>query len=270
MALIKWAGGKSQLLNELKKDIPGDIGTYVEPFIGSGALFFDIKPQKAIIGDINRELINLYKMVQSNWIDLENRLKEIEEEYNSLSFDLKKTYYYEKRETFNKNIISNELTCDDAALFIFLNKTCFNGLYRVNKKGYYNVPFGKRKNVCLVDKEGLGYYSDVLKSTTIKLDDFEKVCNGLKAKDLVYFDSPYYDTFDTYQPGGFPESEHIRLFKLFDELSDKGVYCMLSNSDTSFIKELYRNYNIETVEVKRMINRNGNDRIGTEVIIRNY
>lgn len=271
MAIIKWAGGKTQLLSELKTGLPTNIGTYAEPFIGSGALFFALAPENAIINDFNTELANLYKQIKDNPGELKAHLQAYEGMYNSLeSFDAKKELYYSKRAEFNQNIVDASLGIEDAALFIFLNKTCFNGLYRVNKAGTFNVPMGKYKNIKLYNEEDFARASKILASTKIMCGDFEEACKDLKKNDFVYFDPPYYDTFTAYQAGGFSEQDQVRLATLFKALTDNGVYCMLSNSDTEFIKELYKDFDIEVVKAKRMINRNGNDRTGTEIIVRNF
>lgn len=268
MPIIKWAGGKTQLLADLKERMPKRYSTYVEPFVGSGALFFDIAPQKAIINDSNPELINMYIQLRDRPAEMMALLQLYQEEYNSLDSG-QNTYYYKKREEFNENILSEHLDVRDAALLVFLNKTCYNGLYRVNASGKFNTPWGKRKRVNLVD-DNISHYSSLLQNASIMLGDFEESCINLDSGSFVYFDSPYYDTFDTYQAGGFPEEDHIRLATLFRNLTRKGIFCMLSNSNTDFIKEMYKEYAIDVVEVKRMINCNGSKRTGTEVIICNY
>ena len=269
--LIKWAGGKRQLLPELKERMPVNYSRYVEPFVGSGALFLDVQPTNFVINDFNPELINLYKMVRDYPFELMRILDVKCDEFNSLDSEVRRAeYYYCSREQFNNNILSENLTIEDAALFILLNKTCFNGLYRVNSEGLFNVPFGKRKHVNLYNRENLCDCSKILKRAKIICGDFEEACKRLRAGSFVYFDSPYYDTFDTYQANGFSEQDHIRLATVFKRLSEKGVYCMASNSNSDFIKALYDGFDIEIVDVKRMINSNGKERTGQEVIITNY
>lgn len=271
LPIIKWAGGKRQLLPELKKRMPELVGKYVEPFFGSGALFFELTPQNAIINDSNAEIINLYRCIKDRLDELISNLSIIQEEFNSQGNDnLREDYYYVMRNEFNRNILNENLSTIDAALFLFLNKTCYNGLYRVNSNGLFNTPFGKIKKVKLFEKNNIQECSKLFKNVAILNGDFEAVCNNLKKGDFVYFDPPYWNTFDTYQAGGFPEKEHIRLFNLFKTLSNKGVYCMISNSNTDFIKELYFEYNISVISVKRLINRDGNNRSGSEIIITNY
>lgn len=263
--VIKWAGGKTQLLNEIEMRIPHDFGRYYEPFIGGGALFLYLEPQRATINDYNFKLTNLYNVIKNNPNELIDRLSELQENHSE-------DYYFEIRDLFNENILNNEYSIDDAAYFIYLNKMCYNGLYRVNSSGLFNVPSGKKKKASLFDKDNIFDVSDLLQHTTIRTGDFEKACNRARQGDFVFFDSPYYDTFDTYQANGFSKDDHIRLANLFKRLSERGVYCLLTNSDTDFIRSLYQddNFIIETVEVKRMINCDGNNRTGTEVIIRNY
>lgn len=268
---IKWVGGKTQLLPELRKRMLEHIGTYVEPFVGGGALFFDVQPADAKLNDVNPRLINLYVSVRSHKEELIDSLNSYESEYNTLSsIDAKKDFYYQNRTEFNARGFETDLTIDDAARFIFLNKTNFNGLYRENADGNYNATFGWKESIRLFDEANLCSCSTALQNTSITNGDFEDACKGLSADDFVYFDPPYYSTFAGYQAGGFSVEDHIRLHNLFQRLTESGVHCMLSNSNTDFIKNLYARYNIDVVPVKRNINRNGNARHGEEVIITNY
>lgn len=270
--IIKWAGGKRQLLPALLEGLPNFSGRYVEPFLGSGALFFELQPQKAIINDINLELINMYVQIRDNCDAVKLVLDDFQIQYNRLkTSDERSQLYYEKRSEFNQRIGMNQNRTEaDAALFIFLNKACYNGLYRVNAKGQFNTPTAKRVNLNLYDEENMNQCSTALLRARILNCDFAEACKGLRKGDFVYFDSPYYDTYDSYQPGGFPTVEHERLATLFKRLSKRGIYCMLSNSDTKFIKDLYSDFSISIIPVKRLINCDGTKRMGTEVIIRNY
>lgn len=271
LPVVKWAGGKRQLLPELRQRMPIEFNTYVEPFLGSGALFLDILPNNAILNDSNSKLINMYVSIRDHEGELSEYLDLYQTEYNDLGSMLaKENYYYQKRIEFNNHILNAVLGTIDAALFIFLNKSCYNGLYRENATGLYNTPFGKRAKVHLYDTDNLAGCSAALQNVLILNGDFEEACQDLQPGDFVFFDSPYYDTFDTYQGGGFPEEEHLRLANLFAALSRAGVNCMLSNSNTDFIRNIYQDYRIEEVRVKRMINCEGNNREGTELIIRNY
>jgi DNA adenine methylase len=268
---IKWVGAKTQLLFSLLQRLPERIGTYVEPFVGGGALFFDVQPADAILNDVNPRLINLYVSVRSHKEELVDSLNSYESEYNALaSISAKKDFYYQNRTEFNARGFETDLTVDDAARFIFLNKTNFNGLYRENADGNYNAAFGWKESIRLFDEANLANCSAALKNVDIMNGDFEDACKGLTAGDFVYFDPPYYSTFNGYQKNGFSVDDHVRLHDLFQGLTASGVYCMLSNSNTDYIKNLYAGYNMEVVQAKRMINRNGNGRKGEELIITNY
>ena len=270
MPIIKWAGSKRQLLPELKARVPSEYGRYVEPFLGSGALFFELLPQRAVLNDFNPELINTFCCIRDNAEQLYEMLLVYHGEYNALLNQKDRDdYYYNKRDEFNQRM-QGDLGVLDASLFIFLNKTCYNGLYRVNGTGAFNTPSGKKKTFSLCTRNQLLRCSNALAGKEIMNVDFELACQDLQRGDFVYFDSPYYSTFDTYQPGGFPESEHIRLSKLFKQLAKEGVFCLLSNSNTDFIKKLYSDYTIDIVPVKRMINCDGQNRTGTEVVVKNY
>jgi DNA adenine methylase len=268
---IKWVGGKTQLLPELRQRIPKHIRTYVEPFVGGGALFFNMQPAKAILCDSNPKLIILYVSVRDHKEELVDRLSEYETRYNTLNtLDAQQDFYYKKRTEFNARSFETDLTVDDAAQFIFLNKTNFNGLYRENAAGKYNAAFGWKERIRLFDDANLSSCSAALQNASITNGDFEDACDGLSAGDFVYFDPPYHSTFNGYQAGGFSVEDHLRLHNLFQRLTESGVSCMLSNSNTDFIKNLYADYNIEVVQAKRTINRNGSGRQGEELIITNY
>lgn len=266
--VVKWAGGKRQLLPVLKPMML-EFEKYFEPFFGGGALYFDILPDSAVINDLNPQLVNVYKQIKKSPSRMCKTIREIQDEYNGFETDEERTeFYYKLRDEFNEVIDEKSLRA--AALLIFLNKAGFNGLYRVNSSGKYNVPPAHRKRINAFDEDNIKAISKALKGTRIMCGDFEKACKGAKEGDFVFFDSPYYDTFDTYQAGGFSESDHIRLFSLFKNLTEKGVKCMLTNNDCEFIKSLYSDYNIKVIEVKRMINCDSNKRIGREMVITNY
>lgn len=268
---IKWAGGKNQLLNEIEIRLPKEFNRYIEPFVGGGALFCHLNSENSVINDMNYQLINAYKQIRDDHESLISLLDCMENEFNSLnSQEEKQEYFYKTRNDFNSNMFNETQTAIDAARFIFLNKTCFNGLYRCNANGLFNAPFGKKEKVKTYELDNIKELSFKLKNTKIMNGDFEEACKYLRKGDFVFFDSPYFDTFDTYQKGGFSKESHIRLAKLFEKLTSKGVYCMLTNSNTDFVKDLYKEYNIDVVEVKRMINCDGKNRTGTEVIITNY
>ena len=269
---VKWAGGKGQLLEQFKPLFPKKMNNYLEPFVGSGAVFFYIiqnfKPKKIIISDINEELINTYKIVKTDVEKLIIELKQHKEYHLAKG----KPYYLTIRATNPKDLPSLER----AARFIYLNKTCFNGLYRVNSKGGFNVPMGSYKNPDIVQEERLRIVSELLKKVTIKVMSFEKVLNFAKKGDFIYFDPPYYPlknkkSFTTYTKDSFMEKEQELLAEVFNKLDKKGCSVMLSNSDTKFIKDLYPKYNIHFVQATRMINCNGAKRGKiNEVVVTNY
>lgn len=269
--IIKWAGGKRQLLPEIRKRMPQEFGTYYEPFFGGGALFFDIEPRRAIINDFNEQLINMYRQVQTNCYMVKAYLDDFQGSFNGFKTEEERLQFYlDMRDQYNYLIKEKDLSSLSAAEFIFLNKTGFNGLYRVNANGEFNVPSAHRRSVNLYDENNLNQVSALLKKANIKQGDFQKACSHARENDFVFFDSPYYDTFDNYQAGGFSENDHIRLANLFKRLTDKGVKCILTNNDCEFIKDLYSDFKIDTVVVKRMINCDGTKRVGKEVIITNF
>lgn len=269
--MVKWVGGKRQLIDKLLEKVPKDFDTYYEPFFGGGALFFALQPEKAVINDYNVHLMNMCGQIAHNLDDVIKTLNLLENEYNNLnSEEEKKNFYYERRNEFNKLIVSNDLSVRNAALLIFLNKCGFNGLYRMNSKNEFNTPWGHKNKIHLFDSENIKNVSNVLKQANMSALDFENVCNDVKGNDFVFFDSPYYATFDTYQANGFKNEDHVRLANLFKRLTEKGVKCMLTNSNTDFIKDLYKDYNIEVVNVKRLVNADASNRVGQEIIVTNY
>ena len=267
---VKWVGGKTQLLSQIEERLPASFIDYYEPFVGGGALYCNIEVKNSTINDMNPNLVNVYRQIRDNLSELQLHLDEMENVFNSLPENEKEKYYYKVRDEFNQSIINKDNTTSNAAQFIFLNKTSFNGLYRCNRSGKFNVAFGKKKKVSTYDFDNLQELSEKLKNTQILTGDFEAACDNAKAGDFVFFDSPYVETFDTYQAEGFSEEDHIRLRNLFKKLTDKGVHCMLTNSNTDFVKELYAEYNIEIVDVRRSVNRDASNRKGQEVIITNY
>ena len=271
---VKWAGGKRQLLSEIKKRLPADFNNYYEPFIGGGALLLELGHTPSIISDNNHVLIDAYKTIRDFPNELKKQLNDIQEEHNSIDDkDRNKEFYYSKRKEFN-DIYSNEDLIRKTTLFIYLNKACFNGLYRVNQKGFFNVPSNQKNRINLYDDNNINEISSFLKHVKIYNQDFEKTVETAQKGDLVFFDSPYAplnpQSFDSYTKEGFSVEEHIRLSELYKSLSEKGVYCILTNHNTEFIRELYKDFNIEEVEVKRLINRNAKNRVGKEIIITNY
>lgn len=287
---LKWAGGKSQLLGDIEKALPAYLFqtsfTYIEPFVGSGAVLFwmlanfpNIK--KAVINDINEDLINTYKIIATKPNELIRLLQIIQTEFHSLESDEnnKKAYYYEKRELFNSRKSDNTL---QAALFIFLNRTCFNGLYRVNRKNQFNVPMGSYKNPSICDSDNILAVSRALQKVEILCGDFEQTLEHAEDVTLFYFDPPYKplsqtSSFNSYAKADFNDSEQIRLRDFCEELNRLNYSWILSNSDTKytdpdneFFDALYADFTIKRVEAKRRINSNAQKRGKlTELLISN-
>lgn len=268
---VKWAGGKRQLLAQIRERMPREYNRYYEPFIGGGAVVFDLIPENALINDINEALINAYVQIRENvdsFLDNINRI-------DSAIGEDGKAYYYSMRNLYNMKLEKMQYDIELAALFVFLNKHCFNGLYRVNSKGLFNVPYNNSKRVSY-DEESIRMTSDYLKRVTITTGDFEDACRNAGRGDFVFLDSPYAPlnptSFESYTKEGFTLESHERLARLYDELTERGCYCMLTNHNTELIEQLYGNkgYTISVVNVKRMINSDANNRKGQEVIICNY
>lgn len=268
---VKWAGGKRQLLSQIKERMPQTYHQYYEPFVGGGAVIFDLMPSKALINDINKALINAYKQI----CDVPEAFLQEINKLDTQMWEDGKRYYYALREHYNDKMMKSEYDVELAALFVFINKHCFNGLYRVNGKGLFNVPYNNSRGVS-VDEMVIMEVSGYLKGITIIEGDFETACAGASKGDFVFLDSPYAPlnptSFESYTKEGFDIESHKRLAALFDKLTAKGCYCMLTNHNTDLIHELYDNkgYTVDVVNVKRMINSDASNRVGTEVIIRNY
>ena len=268
---VKWAGGKRQLIPQIRERMPEKYNDYYEPFVGGGAVMFDLLPANAQINDINKALINTYRTICN---EPDAFLKEVNRLDNDMWEDGKK-YYYSIREHYNDKLMRSEYDVELAALFVFINKHCFNGLYRVNGKGLFNVPYNNSRRVS-VDEDVIIATSEYLRGVTIIDGDFEQACKNAKKGDFVFIDSPYAPlnptSFESYTKEGFDIESHKRLAKLYDELTARGCYCMLTNHNTELINELYGNkdYKIDVVSVKRMINSDASKRVGEEVIICNY
>ena len=268
---MKCSGGIRQLIPQIRERMPEKYNDYYEPFIGGGAVIFDLLPANALINDINKALINTYRTICN---EPDAFLKEVNRLDNDMWEDGKK-YYYTIREHYNDKLMRSEYDVELAALFVFINKHCFNGLYRVNGKGLFNVPYNNSRRVS-VDEDVIIATSEYLRGVTIIDGDFEQACKNAKKGDFVFIDSPYAPlnptSFESYTKEGFDIESHKRLAKLYDELTARGCYCMLTNHNTELINELYGNkdYKIDVVSVKRMINSDASNRVGEEVIICNY
>ena len=268
---VKWAGGKRQLLTQIEERMPEKYNNYIEPFVGGGAVVFGLLPENALINDINEALINAYRQI-CNEPDM--FLKVINKLDQEMWEDGKK-YYYSLREHYNDKLMKAEYDVELAALFVFINKHCFNGLYRVNGKGLFNVPYNNSRRSS-VDESLIMEVSEYLQGITIMNGDFQEISASAKKGDFIFLDSPYAPlnptSFESYTKEGFDIESHRRLSKFYDELTAKGCYCMLTNHNTELINELYGNkgYKIDVVSVKRMINSDASNRVGEEVIICNY
>lgn len=275
---IKWVGGKTQILDEIRKHYPLQIERYCEPFVGGGAVLFDVlqklRPQKVLINDINSALINTYSEIKSNCGSLLKNLLSLRDMYKSMSTDKRKSLFYKKRNEFN-SLSSNgskQERLEKATLFIFLNKTCFNGLYRVNKKGEFNVPFNNAKNPLIYDEENLRACSELLQNVEITCGDYKSCVNFCNEKTFVYIDPPYRpltktSAFTSYSENGFNDKEQVELEKFVNEISQKEAKFLLSNSDPKnvdekdeFFDELYKNFSIKRISASRMINSNAKKR----------
>jgi len=287
---LKWAGGKSQLIEQIVQNLPeeleqGKINRYIEPFVGGGAVFLYIaqlgKVKEFFICDINPELILAYKTIKTNVEDLIERLSRIQGNYLSLDMEERKRYFYQIRSQFNlqRQQINVQTFHPDwierTAYLIFLNRTCFNGLFRVNSKGEFNVPVGRYKNPKICHAENLRSVAQILQNTQIYYGDFTISEAFVDHRSLVYFDPPYYkqggfSDFNRYTPTQFREGDHFRLAALCRELDQRGIRWLLSNSDTSFVRNLFAGFNLKKIEARRDINLKSKRRAISELLICNY
>lgn len=287
---LKWAGGKTQMISDIKRALPKEITksnfTYIEPFVGSGAILFwmlenypNIK--HAVINDINEDLINTYRIIASNPKELISKLQTLQHEFHSLETksEEKKEYYYKKRELYNTR---EEEKSGQAALFIFLNRTCFNGLYRVNKNNHNNVPIGSYKKPTICDEQNILAVSNVLQKVEILCGDYSETLNHSNKNSLFYFDPPYKplsetSSFNSYAKDEFNDSEQVRLKDFCSKLDALNHTWILSNSDVkgknnkdNFFDDLYSDFNIQRVDARRSINANPEKRGKlTELLITN-
>lgn len=258
--ILKWAGGKTQMLGDLLPKVPASYGRYIEPFFGGGAMFFALQPENAVIADSNPELINMYRQVADNVDEVIQYLKD----YTNTS-----EMFYSVRSLDWKILPKAEA----AARTIFLNKTCFNGLYRVNKQGQFNVPYGKYKNPKICDEDGLRAASTVLKKAEILCGDYLLVLEHYaKPGDFVFLDPPYlpiseYSDFKRYTKEQFYEEDHVELAKMIMTLHERGCHVILTNSNHPLVHELYAPFTIDVIQTKRHISCNGNTRKGEDVVV---
>lgn len=266
---LKWVGGKRQLLPTLRKYTPRHIRTYYEPFVGAGAMLLELRPQHAVVNDLNSELINCYQVIQHQCTALIELLK---------TYENTKENFYDIRALDRQDTYHQLSPLEKAARTIYLNKTCFNGLYRVNRKGQFNAPYGYYKNPNIINEDGLKTMSQFLKSRQIQFlnTDFENCVKQARWGDFVYFDPPYdplseTSSFTAYQNDGFGRGDQERLKMLVDELTRRGCKVMLSNSYTNFIRSLYKNYYLLQVSATRRINSvaSGRGKI-SEILVLNY
>ncbi|NLB62397.1 MAG: DNA adenine methylase [Clostridiales bacterium] len=288
---VKWAGGKSQILDDIRAKYPAELGKgitrYAEPFVGGGAVLFDILNRYTLesvyISDINRELITAYTVIRDNADALIDSLYIMQCDYWQANEETRKIYYYAKRERFNTLKTEQSNNIEIAALFIFLNRTCFNGLYRVNAKGGYNVPMGAYKKPSICDTENILAVSACLQGVQIVCDDYQKSREFIDNKTLAYFDPPYRpltqtSSFTAYAQDGFGDSEQAELARFIDELSDKGAFVVASNSDPKntnadddFFDRLYSKHTISRISANRMINSSASGRgKKSELLIASY
>lgn len=267
----KWTGGKRQLLGELRSYMPETYGRYFEPFVGGGALFFDLAPEQAVINDFNEELINAYRQIKNNPAELINLLIK-HKENNS------KDYYLALRSADRDGRISRMTGVERAARILYMLRVDFNGLYRVNSKNQFNVPYGRYKNPKIVDVDLLYQISEYLNENDVEIlqTDFAEAVKDAQTGDFVYFDPPYIplnetSSFTSYTHEGFSYEEQVRLRNTFKELTERGVYAMLSNSSSPLVEELYKDFNIYFVEAQRTNGAKSSSRGKiSEIIVTNY
>lgn len=286
---VKWAGGKSQLLNIIRAKYPEKIEKYCEPFVGGGAVLLDVlancHPKEVLINDVNAELVNTYSQIKSNVDELIEMLSEMQKTFWAKNDTDRKVIYLTKRERFNDLKVNGDeqINLEKAALFIFLNKTCFNGLYRVNSKGLFNVPMGAYKNPPICDAENLRLISRLLKNVQIKCGDYGECADFIDENTFVYIDPPYRPlsataSFTSYSENEFGDKQQIELGKFIDNITATGAKVVASNSDPKntdtgddFFDDLYSSYSISRVSAKRMINSKASNRGSiNELLICNF
>lgn len=273
---LKWAGGKSQLLVEIKKHYPNNFNKYCEPFVGGGAVLFDVlnnfSPKEVLINDINSELTNCYDKIKNNVRELIDILSDWQFQYQNSNTEQRKEIFSVRRQRFNDLIREQDNSVEKAALMIYLNKTCFNGLYRVNSQGAFNVPCGNYKNPGICQRDNLNAVSKALQNVTITIGDYSHTEHFIDSDTFVYIDPPYRplsqsSSFTSYSKEGFSDKKQIELSNFVKKIRQKGAKILLSNSDPKninitddFFDNLYKDYDIYRVSASRMINSNAHGR----------
>ena len=269
MSIVKWVGGKSKILNKFIDEIPDTGNIYYEPFIGSASVLIKVLETKKynhyIVGDVNKPLICLYGMIKTNVKELLNKLEEITIDYENS--DNKEEFYYFIRQSFNKKISQiikdNEFLIDMSSEFIFLNKTCFRGLYRVNKSGEFNVPYGNYKNPCIYDKDEILKLHKLFQNVEFKNKDYKKLLRDVKSNDFIYFDPPYINTFDSYSVESFDSNEFANY------VNNISCKCLISNSE-DFSEYLSEKFTIKTIQIQDKINSKSPGSVRYEIIAKNF
>jgi len=273
--LLKWAGGKRHIADELFSYFPVDWnkGTYIEPFIGGGAMFLFLAPERAIIADLNIRLFGFYSHIKNSPDEVFNGIFEISKCFNESLLETKKDFYLELRSKYNSSEVSS---VESAILLYSLNKLCFNGLYRENSKGFFNVPFGQKKNFPALERQDFESASTLLQNATVSNSDFEGTLSHAVAGDFVYLDPPYIpidatSSFTSYHADGFGLSDQARLAQRMIELKESNIKAMCSNSDTPLSREVYGNLNIKTIQAPRMVSARASGRGSvSELVITNF
>ena len=273
--LLKWAGGKRHIADELFSYFPVDWnkGTYIEPFIGGGAMFLFLAPERALIADLNIRLFGFYSHIKNSPDEVFNGIFEISKSFNESPLEKKKDFYLELRSKYNSSEVSS---VESAILLYSLNKLCFNGLYRENSKGFFNVPFGQKKSFPALERQDFESASTLLQNATVSNSDFEATLSHAVAGDFVYLDPPYIpidatSSFTSYHADGFGISDQARLAQRMIELKESNIKAMCSNSDTPLSREVYGNLNIKTIQAPRMVSERDSGRGSvSELVITNF
>lgn len=270
---LKWAGGKSRIAKEITGFFPTEFNRYIEPFVGGGAIYFTISPQKGLLNDLNKYLIGTYELIRDRPGELIKRLAQIDKEYHRLStLEQKKKYYYDSRDIYND---PETVGADKYALFIFLNKTGFNGMYRENSNGKYNIPFGKHEKCLICDVDNIYKVSKDLANVKLTSGDYKDALKSAKRGDLIYLDPPYIpvsktSNFTQYQKEGFNFDEHVMLRDLALKLHKKGCYVVISNSSCKESKDLYSDeaFKIHSIKITRLIH--SSKKVVSEIVVTNF